>query len=341
MSFFATLLALLIEQVRPLAQRNPVYALMRVWARWARRNCDTGREGHAWLAWMLAVLVPAVLAAGVHWALYWWGGWVAAAPWSVLVLYLTLGFRQFSHNFTAIRDALEVGDEPLARQQLAQWQQVNASELPRREIVRHVIEFSVLAAHRHVFGVLFWFSVLAALGLGPLGAVLYRQTEFVMRYWQHQAKVKHLPISPALQTVAARAWQVLDWPSARATALAFAVVGSFEDAVDAWRRYATDHPEDNDGVIIAATAGAINVRLGGETFQTTPSDVAGAPLASPSTKTQGLGTGSAATYAPEAQALPGQEPVAGHLRSVVGLVWRTVVMWMVLLALLTLARLLG
>ena len=31
----------------------------------------------------------------------------------------------------------------------------------------------------------------------------------------------------------------------------------------------------------------------------------------------------------------------GHLRSIVGLVWRSVVLWMVLLALLTLARLLG
>ena len=30
-----------------------------------------------------------------------------------------------------------------------------------------------------------------------------------------------------------------------------------------------------------------------------------------------------------------------HLRSIVGLVWRSVVLWMVLLALLTLARLLG
>ena len=28
-----------------------------------------------------------------------------------LVLYLTLGFRQFSHYFTDIRDALERGDE--------------------------------------------------------------------------------------------------------------------------------------------------------------------------------------------------------------------------------------
>jgi adenosylcobinamide-phosphate synthase len=38
---------------------------------------------------------------------------------------------------------------------------------------------------------------------------------------------------------------------------------------------------------------------------------------------------------------PGREPEPAHLRSVVGLVWRSVVMWMVLLALLTLARLLG
>jgi adenosylcobinamide-phosphate synthase len=34
-------------------------------------------------------------------------------------------------------------------------------------------------------------------------------------------------------------------------------------------------------------------------------------------------------------------PVLGHLRSVVGLVWRSVVLWMLLLALLTLANLIG
>jgi adenosylcobinamide-phosphate synthase len=37
----------------------------------------------------------------------------------------------------------------------------------------------------------------------------------------------------------------------------------------------------------------------------------------------------------------GREPELSHLRSMVGLVWRAVVMWMLLLALLTLARLLG
>jgi adenosylcobinamide-phosphate synthase len=37
----------------------------------------------------------------------------------------------------------------------------------------------------------------------------------------------------------------------------------------------------------------------------------------------------------------GREPAVAHLRSIVGLVWRSVVLWMLLLALLSLARLLG
>jgi adenosylcobinamide-phosphate synthase len=44
---------------------------------------------------------------------------------------------------------------------------------------------------------------------------------------------------------------------------------------------------------------------------------------------------------PVVEPTAGREPEVAHLRSMVGLVWRAVVMWMVLLALLTLARLLG
>src|SRR6185369_14074740 len=167
---------------------------------------------------------------------------------------------QFSHHFTDIRDALDAGDEQLARQLLAQWQQVDASELPRSEIVRHVIEFSVLAAHRHVFGVLAWFSILAAIGLGPAGAVFYRMSEFVARYWKYRSRMQMQPASEALQSAAVRAWEVVDWVPARITALAFAVVGSFEEAIDCWRNYAQRFPNDNDGVILAATSGAVNVR---------------------------------------------------------------------------------
>jgi adenosylcobinamide-phosphate synthase len=309
MSFIAILFALLIEQAKPLARGNFVHAMMRRWVRWSSRNFDAGQSHHAGLAWGIAVLFPSLMVLGVHWLLLLTVGWPAAVVWSVLVLYAALGFRQFSHHFTDIRDALDAGDEAQARELLAQWQQLDAKDLPRSEIVRHVIEYSVLAAHRHVFGVFTWFSVLAALGLGPAGAVLYRIAEFVARYWRHNGRRGNHPVSDALQHTAVNAWNFIDWLPARTTALGFAVVGSFEEAIDSWRNHAQRFGDDNDGVILAATAGALNVGLG--------QDVVDAD--------------NPARPAPE----------LAHLRSVVGLVWRTVVMWMVLLALLTLARLLG
>ena len=148
MILFAIVIALLLEQVRPLEPHNPAAAALRRWARAVAHNVDTGTAHHAWLAWTLAVALPALAAAAVHGLLLWLGGWPLALLWSVLVLYLTLGFRQFSHHFTGIRDALEAGDEERARQLLAHWQQVDAGALPRTEIVRLVIEYSVLAAPR-------------------------------------------------------------------------------------------------------------------------------------------------------------------------------------------------
>jgi adenosylcobinamide-phosphate synthase len=330
MSFFAILFALLIEQVRPLARHNIIHAGLRSWARGVSRNFDAGKPHHGWVAWTLAVMLPAAGAVAVHWMLMALLGWPVAVLWSVAILYVTLGFRQFSHHFTNIRDALDAGDEARARELLAHWQQVDASELPRSEIVRHVIEYSVLAAHRHVFGVLAWFSVLAAFGLGPAGAVLYRMSEFVARYWKHGNHTQTQPASPALQAAAAQAWHVIDWLPARITALAFAVVGSFEEAIDCWRNYAQRFPNDNDGVVLAATSGAVNVRLGGEALKSTF-----APNSS-----QGFRSTGAETM-DDTESTPGREAEVGHLRSIVGLVWRSVVLWMVLLALLTLARLLG
>ncbi|CAN5252797.1 CobD/CbiB family protein [soil metagenome] len=332
MSFFAILCALLIEQARPLAYHNPAYAAVLGWTRWTSRNFDAGKPHHGWVAWGLSVFVPTCVAVGVHWVLVLTLGLPFAVLWSIAVLYVTLGFRQFSHHFTGIRDALDEGDEALARSLLAHWQHADAANLPRSEIVRHVIEHSVIAAHRHVFGVLAWFSILAALGLGPAGAVFYRMNEFVARYWAHKEGAAVQPSSVWVRHAAERAWGVVDWLPARITALGFAVVGSFEDAIDCWRNDAKRFPNVNDGVILAATSGAVNVRLGGGLLRPVPAGEPYSNTLSGDPLLEGPG---------QSGSTPGREPEPAHLRSVVGLVWRSVVMWMVLLALLTLARLLG
>ena len=325
MSFFATLIALLLEQAKPLSRDNPVYAAVRAWVQWISRNLDAGQQRHGWLAWSVAVLLPTALSLGMHWLLIYLVGWPLAMVWHVIVLYCTLGFRQFSHHFTRIRDALESGDEEQARQYLAQWQQVDAAELPRSEIVRHVIEYSVLAAHRHVFGVLACYSIGSAIGLGPAGAVFYRMAEYLARFARKPAAAGEL-VHGAVPDVALRAWAVVDWLPARLTALSFAVVGNFEEAIDGWRFQTQHFPNDNDGVILAATAGAIDIRLGGAALRARTADAY---------------LGDAALVQGDGSTTPGRDPEIAHLRSVVGLVWRSVVVWMLLLALLTLARLLG
>ncbi|WP_372659817.1 cobalamin biosynthesis protein, partial [Hydrogenophaga sp.] len=223
-----------------------------------------------------------------------------------------LGFRQFSHHFTDIRRALEEGNEALAREKLAAWLRIDVGSLPRTELLRQIIEHSVLAAHRHVFGVLIAFVVFWLLGLGPAGAVFYRLAEYLSRNWR--ARADGTP-SEGLRNAAARAWAWIDHVPARMTALCFATVGNFEEAVSSWRSDAALYAPGSDGVVLAATSGALNVRL--------------RPRLENEVDDPELGTGTR------------PEPTLAHLASVVGLVWRSVVLWMLLLALMSLARLLG
>ena len=232
-----------------------------------------------------------------------------AFAWTVAVLYVTLGFRQFSHHFSQIRRSLAEGDERCAREQLAAWLRVDASSLPRAELLRQVIEQSVLAAHRHVFGVFVCFTAFWVIGLGPAGAVVYRLAEYLSRNWR--ARPDGTPSQP-LRDAAATAWRWIDHVPARVTALGFAVVGNFEEAVGSWRADAERFAPGSDGVVLAATSGAMNVRL-------TPQE-----------------PGAEVPDETDPGARP--EPQLAHLGSAVGLVWRAVVLWMLLLALLTLAR---
>jgi adenosylcobinamide-phosphate synthase len=329
MSFFAVLFALLIEQLKPLPRENWVHETMMSWVRWTGSNFDAGQRHHTWVVWCVSVLVPSCVAAGMYLVVSHYSLLLALA-FDVGILYLTLGFRQFSHFFTDIRDALERGDENEARRLLAEWRHLDASELPRTEVLRHVIEHALLAAHRHVFGVFFWFVVLSALGLGPMGAVFYRMAEFSSRYWGYRQRTLDAPSHDALLALSGRLFVLIDHVPARLTAFGFAVVGNFEEAAASWRRDATLWMHPNEGVILSAAAGAVGVQLGG----------AAAPGVTPD-RSKTFTAGGDAGMADAQGSTAGAPAQPGHLHSVVGLVWRSLVLWMLLVALLTLANVLG
>ena len=304
MKFLALLAALLLEQARPLRQDNRVLAGLRGYARFLEGQFDGGEFRHGVIAWTLAVVPLVAATAAIH-ALLNGLSVFAGLLWSIAVLYFTMGFRQFSHDFGEIEQALKAGDLAAARERLGRWRGESASDFGPGEIARVAIEQGLLASHRHVFGTLFWF-----LALGPAGAVLYRCGTVLAGEWRAREGAGEFA------RFAARAFLWIDWVPARLTAAGFAIVGDFEDAVYCWRTQAAAWDPRADGVILAAGGGALGARLGDPLHQH------GALQYRPA-----LGTG--------------EEADADTMTSTVGLVWRALVVWMFVVLLVTIAHALG
>jgi cobalamin biosynthesis protein CobD/CbiB len=301
MSVLSIIAALLIEQWRPLGERKSVQGTLAAWATWLEQSFNGGERKHGLTAWLVAVLPPALLALAIH-ALLFSVHPLLALAFNVAVLYFTLGFRQFSHYFTDIQLAIKSGDIDRARTLLEQWRGASGVVRTREEVIRLSIEEALLASHRHVFGVLLWYLLLP----GPTGAILYRLAAYFAGRWGELG---------SFGDFANRVFHVLDWPAVRLTAAAFAVVGDFEDAVYCWRTQARGWLDPNAGIVLAAGAGAMGVRLG-----------------MPLQEVDGM--------QPRPELGVGDAAEGPFLDSTVGLLWRAVVVWIFALLILTVVRLL-
>jgi cobalamin biosynthesis protein CobD/CbiB len=304
MKFLALLAALLLEQARPLRHPNGVEVLFVRYARYLVRLFDGGEYRHGVIAWLLAI-GPAVLLTGAAIFALLQVNALAAWLWSVLVLYVTMGLRQFSHHFTEIGEALRESRLEAARERLGRWRRAGAAGLAEGAIARSAIELALLASHRHVFGAIAWFLV-----AGAPGAVLYRFSATLAERWDAG------PDAGAFGRFAATCFFWIDWVPARLTAASFAIAGNFEDAVYCWRTQAPSWASEASGIILASGAGALGVRLGGAA-----GEAGGASIQ----RELGLG----------------DEADADYMRSAVGLVWRALVLWMVLVLAVTIAYTLG
>ena len=112
---------------------------------------------------------------------------------------------------------------------------------------------------------------------------------------------------------ARRAFYALDWLPARFSAASFAIVGDFEDAIYCWRTQAARWPDPLLGIVLAAGAGALGVRLG-------------LPIA----------RGGVVEDRPELGL--GEEADTPFLDSTVGLIWRALVLWLALLLVVSIAK---
>ncbi len=271
----------------------------RQWHAWLLDSFNAGENRHGLLAWSAGVLIPA-LALGFLASLL--GNALTGLGWAfqVLVLYFVLGFREASFHAASIARALQDENVERARDKLQGWRPGTLPCGDGESITRLTVEETLKAALSSLLGVLFWYFL-----LGVAGVVVYRLAFLCRDLWHDQ---------PEFVAFSVRACMVLDWIPARVAAFSFAIVGNFQDALESWRGQAHAWGDENQGILLAAGAGALGIGLGGAI------NVAGGELLRPA-----LGMEDA----------PGPDSIEGAI----ALAWRAAMLWLAVAGLLWLGSL--
>ena len=196
-------------------------------------------------------------------------------------------------------DAIVAAPDPASRREAAArlWPHNATPALDGGSLVEAVFRNAL----RRWFGVLFWFLL-----LGPFGAALYRLTELAAE----GEAAQELPGETAAGARTLLA--ILEWPVAQLLTLALALVGNFDTVLGAWRESGGASLSLENRFLGAVARASVKTELAEEA-----ADYA-----------EEAGAGGAAAYA--SSELP-------ELRDAMSLVWRSLLVWLAVLALFVIA----
>lgn len=300
----AIVLAVLLDRYLPDRQGIKPFTWYRDWAESIEERFNGGKRTHGIGAVLLAT-VPILL--GMLLVRYVLGelSGVLRFAFDVFVLYLCLDIYRLGHAANAVSESLEAGNVADANGRLKELGGKAAPEQTEAAIARATIETVLKQGNSLVISPLFWFLL-----LGPFGAVLQRLSCILDVLWGHRYER-----FAEFGWAAARFDDVLGWIPARITAVSYALMGSFEDALHCWRRRMGIWSDINSGPLLASGFGAMHM----QSCEALPEE---------------------GDYEPRPAELS-VVPDAGHVRRVVALVWRVLLLWLAIGVLMEIAHLLG
>jgi len=167
---------------------------------------------------------------------------------SIVVLTYCLGpkdKRQLAHEYL---DAEEAGNTDSAESMLQDIASCTTNRaLPEEKSARAraLAECVLIQTHEQLLAILFWFVI-----LGPMGAALYRLSVELQQAGQNTCTINDdkttEPIGNEFQTAVSRLHFVLAWVPSRLTALSYAVMGSFVHALQSWQNSPLEEADDTD-----------------------------------------------------------------------------------------------
>ena len=182
-------------------------------------------------ALLLILLIPTLPVFLVSWSLQ--GSQIlwdlAYLSFAVGVVFLCLGPRDLGSEVDEYCAALDGGDTEAAQRALLEMSETQHPRFSEIEVVEDAI---FVQANNRIFGVVFWFIV-----LGPVGAWFFRVSDLLRRRATFEsARNDNVDdhVSAAIEAI----YGLLKWVPTRLAMLGYALSGSFDDALNAWRNYA-------------------------------------------------------------------------------------------------------
>jgi AmpE protein len=176
---------------------------------------------------------------------------------AIFVLFFSLGPKDIGEDVDEYCKAVENDDADLVESTAKALIEGDVPDDAARRIV--MVEESVcIQANNRLFAVVFWFVL-----LGPVGAWAYRVTDLIRRRAVFNALREDQPGGDKLVEATERVHGWLAWIPARLTAVGYAMAGSFDGALSAWRagdveEAATRH-EQSERLLARVGTGALAI----------------------------------------------------------------------------------
>ena len=160
-------------------------------------------------------------------------------------LLLILGYGRVTEDALAILTELRGGSFSQAQAYLTHFSGVDADQLDENGVARVAVETQTLRLFTEVF------SPLALFALGGLPGMLLLWTSRMIAERDGSGETSQRWVS------------LLNWVPLRLYALTVGIMGDRERSRSIWKHHAREFSDGEIGILIAATAGALRIRLGG------------------------------------------------------------------------------
>jgi membrane protein required for beta-lactamase induction len=236
MTLIAVLLVVVTERFWHPLSSNRLFSPLTRWSHFLLTRQRTWLNGS--LGVVLTILPPVLVTGLVQYLLSMSGGWsiLLGLLFAVVVLIACVGDRRFGGHVNHYIQAVSSGDLAAATIYFDGISSHTFKGENLRELNRAFIGLLLLRMNERVLALLFWFVI-----LGPLGAVFYRS---VAQLRGSYIEGNEAFSDESYQDAVLRCKAILDWCPARLTAFTYAVIGSFVDAIQLWRKD-PQRPQDN------------------------------------------------------------------------------------------------